>query len=93
MKQPYEGPKNPTYPIHPVADQRRSQNYHLFAYHKTIEEDIQAEDSREAEDSQEVEDSPEEVDTQVVAECRQEDHPEEDGGHHRSPCLKPIKAS
>jgi len=94
MKQPCEGPKNPTYLIHQVADQRRSQNYHPFASHKMIEEESQeVGDFPEVEDFQEEEDSPEEVGIQAVAEYHQEDHPEEDGGHHRSPCLKPNKAN
>src|SRR6266702_2856932 len=104
MKQPYEGPKNPTYLIHQVADQRRFQNYHLFVSHKTTEEDTlgdpqeaegsqEVEGSQEAEDSQEVEDFPEEVDIQAVAEYHPEDHPEEDGDHHRFPCLRLNKES
>jgi|SRR6266702_7425003 len=98
MKQPYEGHKNPIYLIHRVADQRCFRNYHLFDSHKTTEEDIpgdlqEAEDSREAEDSQEAEDFPEEVGIQVVAEYHPEDHPEEDGDHHRFPCPKLNKES
>src|SRR6266702_1630864 len=104
MKQPYEGPKNPIYPIHQVADQRCFQNYHRFVSHKTTEEDTlrdlqeaegsqEAEDFQEAEGSQEAEDFPEEVDTQVAAEYHPEDHPEEDGDHHRFPCLRLNKES
>jgi|SRR6266702_5529537 len=102
MKQPYEEPKNPTYLIHQVADQRCFQNYHLFVSRRTTEEDAlrdlqeegsREEDSQEAEDSQEEEDFPEEVDTQVVAEYHPEDHPEEDGDHHRFPCLRLNKES
>jgi len=102
MKQLYGELKNPTYLTHRVADQKRFQNYHLSVSHKTTEEDPlrdpqeaedSQEDSQEAEDSQEVEDSPEEEDTQAVAEYHREDHPEEDGDHHQSPCPKLNKES
>jgi len=99
MKQPYEGPNNPTNWTHQVEDPKNSQNYHRFDYPKTTNlEGIQEEDSLE--DSPEVEDSQEE-DTDTLEEedipeeeARQaEDHQEEDGDHPHSPYHKQITGS
>ncbi len=58
------------------------------------EEDFpEEEDFLEEEDFPEEEDSPEEKDIPEEEEYRQEDHPEEAGGHHQCPYHKPIKGS
>ncbi len=84
MKQHYEGPPDPTGQTHQVGGQNNCQNFPLFDSCKTIDptEGSPQEDSPEEEDSLGEEDSLEEEDTLEEEEYRQEDHPEEAGGHH-----------
>jgi len=76
MKLLYEELKNPTDLIHQAEDQNYSQNYHLFAFPRTTdqEEESREEDSLEEEDSQE--DHPEEG---IQVEDRREPDPLEAG--------------
>ena len=89
MKRHCEGPPGQTSRTHQVGDQNNYQNSPLFDFPKMIDptKESQEEDSLEEEDSPEEEDIPEEE------ECRQEDHPEEVGGHHRCLYHKPTKGS
>ncbi len=64
----------------------------LSVFHKTTEGDP-LEDFLKAEDFLEAEDSQEEADIQAAVEYHLEDHPEEDGDHHRFPCRKLNKES
>ena len=84
-KQQCEGPQDPTGQIHQVEGQNNCRNSPLFDFPKTIdliEGSLKEEDFPEEEDSPEEEDFLEEEDTLEEEEYRQEDHPEEAGGHH-----------
>jgi len=96
MKQPYEGPNNPTDRIHQVEDPKDSRNYRRFDYPKTtnlkdIPEEDSLEASLEAEDFRgEDTDTPEEEDIPEEEARQAEDHQEEDGDHPHSPYHKQI---
>jgi len=96
MKQHYEGLLDPIEQIHQVGDRNNYQNFPLSDFPKMIdptEDSQESEDSLEAEDSLEEEDSLEVEDIQEAEERHLEDHQEEVGDCHHSPCHKPIKGN